>query len=368
MKKCAKCKNENPDIAQFCMVCGSTLEINKKKCPQCSTENPETAKHCMTCGKSLSNIHEPAIPTDKKYSDSTIDYQQPTKKARETNEGYKENKVIKRAGSMLLRTKEDFVIVATCDICNKDIKIEKYKCIWMNNKYTIKPPVRCTCGAFLDEIYVEKNMMNTIKNNQHEEMKKSSSVTCSIITFIVLAIVFILILRGCIGSSFSKQSEPTISPSEIRATQTQQYFSAYSSAGGNQIVSWEQKCEELTDAQRTHNKPMTSLVGAEVEWGGTVIEVKSSDDTGILESLVNVGIIALDVVTNSTTNLEGETTYKALLRMGSGKLVYVRNIPEDIALKLSDNDNLVFNGVVIENGLDDQSCDFGDVLFLSLKE
>ena len=55
--KCPKCQFENPDEMQFCVECGSKLEL---KCPECGFGNLPTFKFCGKCGQNLSLPSEPS--------------------------------------------------------------------------------------------------------------------------------------------------------------------------------------------------------------------------------------------------------------------------------------------------------------------
>ena len=48
--RCAKCNNENPADALFCMKCGAKVE---RHCPSCNTLNPNDANFCRKCGAPL---------------------------------------------------------------------------------------------------------------------------------------------------------------------------------------------------------------------------------------------------------------------------------------------------------------------------
>jgi membrane protease subunit (stomatin/prohibitin family) len=48
--KCAKCGQENSQMAKFCNNCGEKLEIKSNLCPKCNSENSPGAKFCSNCG------------------------------------------------------------------------------------------------------------------------------------------------------------------------------------------------------------------------------------------------------------------------------------------------------------------------------
>src|SRR5690242_6253424 len=50
MPVCPSCATENPDIARFCLACGTAFA---RACPSCNTENPGIAQFCMACGTAL---------------------------------------------------------------------------------------------------------------------------------------------------------------------------------------------------------------------------------------------------------------------------------------------------------------------------
>jgi hypothetical protein len=54
--KCARCQQENPPQAKFCLECGAAFSL---KCSVCGTELPAGAKFCLECGQSVSA--QPAI-------------------------------------------------------------------------------------------------------------------------------------------------------------------------------------------------------------------------------------------------------------------------------------------------------------------
>jgi class 3 adenylate cyclase len=56
--KCQKCQFENPDEMQFCVECGTKLEIN---CPKCGFGNSPSFKFCGKCGHNLTTPSEPLI-------------------------------------------------------------------------------------------------------------------------------------------------------------------------------------------------------------------------------------------------------------------------------------------------------------------
>jgi predicted ATPase/class 3 adenylate cyclase len=56
--KCARCQQENPPQAKFCLECGIALAL---KCAVCGTELPPGAKFCLECGQSVSA--QPAVAT-----------------------------------------------------------------------------------------------------------------------------------------------------------------------------------------------------------------------------------------------------------------------------------------------------------------
>ena len=59
--ECAKCRQENPAEALFCMKCGTRLEA---KCPRCGAEYPAEASFCMKCGANLADVSSGAsVPT-----------------------------------------------------------------------------------------------------------------------------------------------------------------------------------------------------------------------------------------------------------------------------------------------------------------
>jgi class 3 adenylate cyclase/tetratricopeptide (TPR) repeat protein len=58
--KCTKCHVENPDDAEFCIECGSTIEFH---CPKCGTITPASGKFCKKCGHDLKEP-KPAPPID----------------------------------------------------------------------------------------------------------------------------------------------------------------------------------------------------------------------------------------------------------------------------------------------------------------
>ncbi len=50
MATCAKCGEENPERARFCLGCGAPLAAT---CPSCGEENPTHARFCLACGTAL---------------------------------------------------------------------------------------------------------------------------------------------------------------------------------------------------------------------------------------------------------------------------------------------------------------------------
>jgi class 3 adenylate cyclase len=58
--KCAKCDNENPAEAAFCMKCGNALQ---KGCKKCGAEILEGAAFCMKCGTPVEAPAEAPTPT-----------------------------------------------------------------------------------------------------------------------------------------------------------------------------------------------------------------------------------------------------------------------------------------------------------------
>ena len=55
--KCAKCGNELPANAKFCLECGTKVEVlaeNEMICPACGKKTPK-GKFCMECGQPLAN-------------------------------------------------------------------------------------------------------------------------------------------------------------------------------------------------------------------------------------------------------------------------------------------------------------------------
>jgi class 3 adenylate cyclase len=57
--KCLKCQFENPEDSNFCLDCGSKLELS---CPQCDNALPTGAKFCNKCGHDLRDPKEiPAV-------------------------------------------------------------------------------------------------------------------------------------------------------------------------------------------------------------------------------------------------------------------------------------------------------------------
>jgi uncharacterized membrane protein YvbJ len=56
--KCPKCGHENREGAEFCGVCGQSLET-ERTCPQCGHVNPKDFKFCNKCGQPLVSTHAP---------------------------------------------------------------------------------------------------------------------------------------------------------------------------------------------------------------------------------------------------------------------------------------------------------------------
>jgi class 3 adenylate cyclase/tetratricopeptide (TPR) repeat protein len=63
--KCSKCQFENPDGVNFCVECGSKLEII---CPECGYGNSLSFKFCGGCGHKL-NFPSEAIPKDLSFDE-----------------------------------------------------------------------------------------------------------------------------------------------------------------------------------------------------------------------------------------------------------------------------------------------------------
>jgi len=61
--KCPKCQFDNPHGSNFCLECGSKLEL---KCPKCDQTLPAGAKFCNACGHNLSLTFEPT-PKDLSF-------------------------------------------------------------------------------------------------------------------------------------------------------------------------------------------------------------------------------------------------------------------------------------------------------------
>ena len=59
MPVCASCATENPEIAKFCLACGTPLS---QTCPSCAAENPGVAQFCMGCGAQLGPAPAAAAP------------------------------------------------------------------------------------------------------------------------------------------------------------------------------------------------------------------------------------------------------------------------------------------------------------------
>jgi len=53
MPACTKCGTENPDVARFCLACGTAFEPPRGLCAGCGAQNPEIARFCLTCGTPL---------------------------------------------------------------------------------------------------------------------------------------------------------------------------------------------------------------------------------------------------------------------------------------------------------------------------
>ena len=66
--KCPKCQLENPHGSNFCIECGTRLEL---KCPKCDQTLSTKAKFCNRCGHNLSLPSEPE-PKDLSF-DKKID-------------------------------------------------------------------------------------------------------------------------------------------------------------------------------------------------------------------------------------------------------------------------------------------------------
>jgi class 3 adenylate cyclase/tetratricopeptide (TPR) repeat protein len=49
--RCARCQQENPPQAKFCLGCGIAITL---KCANCGTEIPAAAKYCLECGQPVS--------------------------------------------------------------------------------------------------------------------------------------------------------------------------------------------------------------------------------------------------------------------------------------------------------------------------
>lgn len=60
---CSACRNENPEGAGFCMVCGAPLGgAATLPCPSCGTSLPGAAKFCFSCGAPVTADGKPSAP------------------------------------------------------------------------------------------------------------------------------------------------------------------------------------------------------------------------------------------------------------------------------------------------------------------
>ena len=57
MPQCSACRTENPEIARFCLACGTPFA---RTCASCGTANPDDAKFCLGCGTLLTPTAAPA--------------------------------------------------------------------------------------------------------------------------------------------------------------------------------------------------------------------------------------------------------------------------------------------------------------------
>lgn len=214
-----------------------------------------------------------------------------------------------------------------------------------------------------------KNQGEANSNSPKSENNQScGKITCSAFLIIAVIVLITLLLKAFLPNEIKpKPIVPTLTSAEKAVKATQVIVNNYSATASTQISKWKQKCKDMTDAQRTYYKPMTSLVGTKVNWGGEVREVKSSDDGGILQSLIEIGALTTEVLTGWDMTSEGAPTYSVYVRFGFLDYVNLRNVPEKIALKLSEGDKIVFEGMLFESGLSDTYCDLYDVQFLGMK-
>jgi class 3 adenylate cyclase/tetratricopeptide (TPR) repeat protein len=60
MMNCPKCESVNPDLARFCLNCGTSLEAEVGfPCQSCGTDLPPTAQFCFSCGTEVGGIADP---------------------------------------------------------------------------------------------------------------------------------------------------------------------------------------------------------------------------------------------------------------------------------------------------------------------
>jgi len=67
--KCPKCQTENPEQADFCIECGTSVEF---ECPNCGASTPPRSKFCMKCGQKLGTstpLPTPAPPAELSFEE-----------------------------------------------------------------------------------------------------------------------------------------------------------------------------------------------------------------------------------------------------------------------------------------------------------